>query len=52
VLLDPQNVIDHATPLEPQLLSEGIHSVWVNGELVFQNGATTDARPGQVIRRQ
>jgi N-acyl-D-amino-acid deacylase len=52
VIFDPETVIDHATPLDPQVLSEGISSVWVNGELVFQNGATTDARPGQVIRRK
>jgi N-acyl-D-amino-acid deacylase len=51
VLFDPDTIIDHATPLEPQLLSEGVSSVWVNGELVFRDGATTDARPGRVIRR-
>lgn len=52
VLFDPATVIDRATPLEPQLLSEGISAVWVNGERVFRDGATTDARPGQVIRRR
>ena len=52
VVFDPETVIDHATPLEPQLLSDGISSVWVNGELVFRDGATTDARPGRIIRRQ
>ncbi|MGI9260925.1 MAG: amidohydrolase family protein, partial [Woeseiaceae bacterium] len=51
VIFDPDTVIDHATPLEPRLLSDGISSVWVNGELVFQDGATTDARPGRVVRR-
>ena len=51
VLFDPETVIDHATPLEPDLLSTGIRSVWVNGEVVFQDGAATDARPGRVIRR-
>jgi len=52
VLFDPATVTDHATPLEPNLLSEGIDSVWVSGELVFHDGAATDARPGKVIRRQ
>jgi N-acyl-D-amino-acid deacylase len=52
VLFDPETVIDHATPLDPLLLSEGISAVWVNGELVYQDGATTDARPGKVIRRR
>ncbi len=52
VIFDPETIIDHATPLEPQRLSEGVSAVWVNGELVFRDGATTDARPGRVIRRQ
>jgi N-acyl-D-amino-acid deacylase len=51
VLFDPDTVIDRATPEQPDTLSEGIHSVWVGGELVYQDGATTDARPGKVIRR-
>jgi N-acyl-D-amino-acid deacylase len=51
VLLDPQTVIDRATPEEPDLISEGITSVWVSGELVFTDGATTENRPGKVIRR-
>ena len=51
VLFDPDSVIDHATPLEPTLISSGITSVWVGGELVYRDGATTAARPGKVIRR-
>ena len=51
VLFDPATVIDHATPLAPSELSEGITSVWVSGELVFADGAATDNRPGRVIRR-
>jgi N-acyl-D-amino-acid deacylase len=51
VLFDPGTVIDHATPLQPTLLSTGINSVWVNGELVYTNGMTTAARPGRVIRK-
>jgi N-acyl-D-amino-acid deacylase len=52
VLFDPDTVIDHATPLEPDLLSTGITSVWVSGELAFTDGAVTDVRPGKVIRRE
>jgi N-acyl-D-amino-acid deacylase len=52
VLFDPETVIDHATPLEPQLLSTGITTVWVGGEIVYADGETTDARPGKVIRRK
>ncbi len=51
VLFNPDTVIDHATPLAPTELSEGITSIWVGGELVFVDGAATDNRPGNVIRR-
>jgi len=51
VLFDPDTVIDQATPEQPDALSDGIESVWVAGELVYRAGATTDARPGRVIRR-
>jgi N-acyl-D-amino-acid deacylase len=51
VLFDPDTVIDRATPENPDMLSEGIMAVWVAGKLVFEDGATTDARPGKVIRR-
>ena len=52
VLFDPDTVIDHATPLEPMQLSTGITTVWIGGEVVFTDGAATDARPGKVIRRK
>ena len=51
VLFDPETVIDRATPENPDMLSEGVTAVWVAGRLVFENGATTDARPGKIIRR-
>ena len=51
VLFNRETVIDRATPEHPDRLSQGIESVWVAGELVYQNGATTDARPGRIIRR-
>ncbi len=51
VLFNPDTVIDHATPLEPTLISTGITSVWVGGELVYRDGVTTEARPGKVIRQ-
>lgn len=51
VLFDPATVIDRATPADPLARSAGITSVWVGGELVYDEGATTGARPGTVIRR-
>jgi N-acyl-D-amino-acid deacylase len=52
VLFDPHTVIDRATPDDPQLVSTGITTVWVNGVSVFDGGRTTGARPGVVIRRR
>ena len=51
VLFNPDTVIDRATPEQPDTVSEGIESVWVNGELVYKDGATTNARPGRIIHR-
>ncbi|MEM1249004.1 MAG: D-aminoacylase [Acidobacteriota bacterium] len=52
VLFDPDLILDLATPLDPWQLSAGIVGVWVNGTRVFDEGESTGARPGQVLRRQ
>ena len=51
VLLDTTALADRATPDNPRALSTGIRAVWVNGTLVFVQGAATGARPGRVLRR-
>jgi len=51
VIFDPKRVTDRSTFKEPLLLSEGIERVFVNGELVFENGKTTGRLPGVVIRK-
>jgi N-acyl-D-amino-acid deacylase len=51
VIFDPKRVIDRSTFKEPQLLSEGIERVFVNGEPVFEKGKTTGRLPGVVIRK-
>lgn len=51
ILFDPETVVDHATPEAPNRLSEGIAAVWVGGELVYANGRSTGARPGEFLRR-
>lgn len=51
VLFDPRAVIDRATTADPSAVSAGISTVWVNGSVVFADGATTTARPGLVLRR-
>jgi len=52
VLFDPETVIDHATPQNPSALSTGIHKVWVNGSVVYENGSETGALPGKFISRK
>ncbi|MFV1979414.1 MAG: amidohydrolase family protein, partial [Myxococcota bacterium] len=52
VLFDPDTVLDRATPESPEALSVGIERVWVNGEIVFENGKTTGRHPGEVIRHE
>ena len=51
VLFDPATVIDRATFEDPQAIAHGIGTVWVNGEIVFENGAVTQRSPGRAIRR-
>ena len=52
VLLDPEMVQDKATVKNPHELSDGILKVWVNGQLAFEEGKVTEARAGQVIRKE
>jgi N-acyl-D-amino-acid deacylase len=51
VLFDPATVLDQATMEEPRKLAVGIRSVWVNGQAVYEQGRTTGAFPGRVLRR-
>lgn len=51
VVFDPKRIIDRSTFKEPQLLSEGIERVFVNGEPVFEKGQTTGRLPGLVLRK-
>jgi N-acyl-D-amino-acid deacylase len=55
VLLNPDTIIDKATPQNPEALSIGVSRVWVNGQLVFEDGAAIEPEggryPGVVIRR-
>ncbi|MGB7207574.1 MAG: D-aminoacylase [Pyrinomonadaceae bacterium] len=51
VLLDPNTVIDRATFAEPQLFSEGIKTVFVNGVRVWDGEKVTNAWPGSILRK-
>ena len=50
VVFDAATVIDLATFEEPHQLSRGMRYVIVNGSVVLDDGAPTDARPGRVLR--
>lgn len=48
-IFDPAKIRDRATYTDPHQLAEGMSYVLVNGIVVIDNGAFTDARPGKVI---
>ena len=50
VLFDPAAVIDHSTFQQPQLISAGIKTVFVNGVEVWQDEKVTGNRPGRALR--
>jgi N-acyl-D-amino-acid deacylase len=51
-VFDPATVTDLATFEQPTTPAAGISFVLVNGEVVWQHGASTGARPGRTLRRQ
>jgi dihydroorotase/N-acyl-D-amino-acid deacylase len=50
VAFDPATVGSRATYTDPNHYTEGIPYVAVNGELVVDGGAVTEARPGRALR--
>jgi N-acyl-D-amino-acid deacylase len=50
VLFDPQRIIDVATFEDPHRFAEGVHSVFVRGVPVVEEGRETGATPGRVLR--
>ena len=48
-VFDPARVRDLATFEAPHQFAEGFSFVVVNGQVVFENGAMTPARPGRVL---
>ncbi|HEV7803503.1 MAG TPA: D-aminoacylase [Burkholderiales bacterium] len=48
-IFDPARVRDAATFEKPHQYAEGYSHVIVNGQVVFENGAMTAARPGRVL---
>ncbi|HEX5966309.1 MAG TPA: D-aminoacylase [Pyrinomonadaceae bacterium] len=51
VLFDPDRIADRSTFRDPQLISEGVKRVFVNGEEVWTDGGVTGRHPGKPLRR-
>ena len=51
VMFDADRVLDRATYQDPCLPPQGIHAVYVNGQMACENGEMTGARTGRVLRR-
>jgi N-acyl-D-amino-acid deacylase len=49
LIFDPAKVNDAATYTEPHQLAEGMTYIFVNGELVRDNGTFTAALPGRIV---
>jgi dihydroorotase/N-acyl-D-amino-acid deacylase len=52
VVFDPNRVRDAATFERPHQYAEGTSAVIVNGQVVFEQGAMTAARPGKVLYKR
>lgn len=48
-IFDPATVKDTATFTAPHQYAEGFFAVIVNGQVIFEKGAMTPARPGQIL---
>ena len=51
VLFDPDSFVDKATFENPNELSTGVNTVWVNGQIVYTDGQTTGVFAGRAIAR-
>ena len=49
VMFDPATVRDIATFEQPHQYAQGISVVVINGQVAFENGAMTTARPGRIL---
>lgn len=50
VIFDPDRIRDRATFAEPALAPEGIHSVWIGGQLAAQDCRILNAACGRAVR--
>jgi N-acyl-D-aspartate/D-glutamate deacylase len=48
-IFDPETVRDMSTFEQPHQYAQGVSTVIINGQVVFENGMMTAARPGRVL---
>lgn len=51
VIFNPDTIIDRSTFEDPRQPPQGIHWVLVNGRIAVENGKTTGASSGKVLRQ-
>jgi dihydroorotase/N-acyl-D-amino-acid deacylase len=49
VIFDPNSVRDMATFTQPHQYAKGVSLVVINGQVAFENGTMTAARPGRIL---
>lgn len=49
-IFDPATIIDKTTYAAPNQISEGVHYVFVNGQLEYENGDLTGVMAGRALR--
>ena len=52
VLIDMEKLKPNATYTKPLQLSDGVEHLWVNGELLIEEGTINEKRPGLIIRNE
>jgi N-acyl-D-aspartate/D-glutamate deacylase len=48
-IFDPETVRDMSTFEQPHQYAQGVSTVIINGQVVFENGTMSAARPGRVL---
>jgi len=48
-IFDPDSVREMSTFEQPHQYAQGVSIVLINGQIVFENGTMTAARPGRVL---
>lgn len=51
-LFDADKLTDRSTNQRPEAPAEGVHSVWVNGQRVLEDGKATQIYAGRFIKRE